>query len=121
MLFGLTRRGDPIGVGTQKKHGHFITWFLFAIYLHTRITKGLQGKKPAIIASVGFVVIWICFLGVNLASQGTSHLRLVTIKKNAINFEFLFTFRILFVQFYKITCLKRMLGVKIICFCVHFS
>ncbi len=53
-----------------KETWALITWFLFAIYLHTRITKGLQGEKPAIIASVGFVVIWICFLGVNLASQG---------------------------------------------------
>lgn len=53
-----------------KETWALITWFLFAIYLHTRITKGLQGKKPAIIATVGFIVVWICFLGVNLASQG---------------------------------------------------
>ena len=53
-----------------KETWALITWFLFAIYLHARITKGLQGKKPAIIATVGFVVVWICFLGVNLASQG---------------------------------------------------
>lgn len=53
-----------------KETWALITWFLFAIYLHTRITKGLQGKKPAIIATIGFIVVWICFLGVNLASQG---------------------------------------------------
>lgn len=53
-----------------KETWALITWFLFAMYLHTRITKGLQGEKPAIIATVGFVVVWICFLGVNLASQG---------------------------------------------------
>ena len=53
-----------------KETWALITWFLFAIYLHTRITKGLQGEKPAIIATIGFVVVWICFLGVNLASQG---------------------------------------------------
>ena len=53
-----------------KETWALITWFLFAIYLHTRITKGLQGEKPAIIATVGFIVVWICFLGVNLASQG---------------------------------------------------
>lgn len=53
-----------------KETWALITWFLFAIYLHTRITKGLQGEKPAIIATLGFVVVWICFLGVNLASQG---------------------------------------------------
>ena len=53
-----------------KETWALITWFLFAIYLHTRITKGLQGEKPAIIATIGFVVVWVCFLGVNLASQG---------------------------------------------------
>jgi cytochrome c-type biogenesis protein CcsB len=46
------------------------TWFVFAIYLHTRLTKGWRGKKPAFIASLGFVVVWICFLGVNLLGEG---------------------------------------------------
>lgn len=46
------------------------TWFVFAIYLHTRLTKGWSGKKPAIIASLGFVTVWICFLGVNLLGEG---------------------------------------------------
>lgn len=46
------------------------TWFVFAIYLHTRLTKGWRGKKPAIIASLGFVIVWICFLGVNLLGEG---------------------------------------------------
>jgi cytochrome c-type biogenesis protein CcsB len=46
------------------------TWFVFAIYLHTRLTKGWSGKKPAIIASVGFLTVWICFLGVNLLGEG---------------------------------------------------
>jgi len=46
------------------------TWFVFAIYLHTRLTKGWNGKKPALIASLGFVTVWICFLGVNLLGEG---------------------------------------------------
>lgn len=46
------------------------TWFVFAIYLHTRLTKGWSGQKPAIIASLGFVIVWICFLGVNLLGEG---------------------------------------------------
>lgn len=46
------------------------TWFVFAIYLHTRLTKGWKGKKPAIIASLGFVAVWVCFLGVNLLGEG---------------------------------------------------
>jgi cytochrome c-type biogenesis protein CcsB len=46
------------------------TWFVFAIYLHTRFSKGWRGKKPALIASLGFIVVWICFLGVNLLGEG---------------------------------------------------
>jgi cytochrome c-type biogenesis protein CcsB len=46
-----------------KETWALITWLVFASYLHARITKTWQGEKPAIIASVGFVVVWICYLG----------------------------------------------------------
>lgn len=53
-----------------KETWALITWLVFAAYLHARITKGWQGKRPAILASTGFVVVWICYLGVNLLGQG---------------------------------------------------
>nr|YP_009773710.1 heme attachment to plastid cytochrome c [Uronema confervicola]QIZ74186.1 heme attachment to plastid cytochrome c [Uronema confervicola] len=53
-----------------KETWALLTWFVFAIYLHTRLTKGWQGKKPALIASVGFLVVWICYIGVNLLGKG---------------------------------------------------
>ena len=53
-----------------KETWAFITWLVFAAYLHARITRGWQGRKPAILAAVGFVVVWICYLGVNLLGQG---------------------------------------------------
>jgi cytochrome c-type biogenesis protein CcsB len=53
-----------------KETWAFITWLVFAAYLHTRITKSWQGKGPAILASVGFVVVWICYLGVNFLGKG---------------------------------------------------
>jgi cytochrome c-type biogenesis protein CcsB len=53
-----------------KETWALLTWFVFAIYLHTRITKNWQGKKPAIIASLGFIMVWICYLGVNLLGEG---------------------------------------------------
>ena len=53
-----------------KETWALLTWLIFAIYLHARITKGWQGKKPAIIASFGFFAIWVCFLGVNLIGEG---------------------------------------------------
>jgi len=53
-----------------KETWAFITWLVFATYLHARITKSWQGKRPAILASVGFVVVWICYLGVNFLGKG---------------------------------------------------
>jgi cytochrome c-type biogenesis protein CcsB len=53
-----------------KETWALLTWLVFAIYLHTRLTKGWEGRKPALIASLGFVTVWICFLGVNLIGEG---------------------------------------------------
>lgn len=53
-----------------KETWAFITWLVFAIYLHTRITKGWEGEKPALIATFGFFIVWICYLGVNILGQG---------------------------------------------------
>jgi cytochrome c-type biogenesis protein CcsB len=53
-----------------KETWALITWLVFAAYLHSRITKGWQGRRPAILAAVGFVVVWICYLGVNLLGKG---------------------------------------------------
>lgn len=53
-----------------KETWALITWLVFAAYLHARITKGWQGKKPAILAASGFMVVWVCYLGVNLLGKG---------------------------------------------------
>jgi len=53
-----------------KETWALLTWLVFAIYLHTRLTKGWEGRKPAIIASFGFIIVWICFIGVNLLGKG---------------------------------------------------
>ncbi len=53
-----------------KETWALITWLVFAAYLHARITKGWQGRKPAFIAASGFVVVWVCYLGVNLLGKG---------------------------------------------------
>jgi cytochrome c-type biogenesis protein CcsB len=53
-----------------KETWALLTWLVFAIYLHMRLTKGWSGKKPALIASIGFITVWICYLGVNLIGEG---------------------------------------------------
>nr|YP_010170925.1 heme attachment to plastid cytochrome c [Chondria tumulosa]QSD57066.1 heme attachment to plastid cytochrome c [Chondria tumulosa] len=53
-----------------KETWALITWIIFAIYLHSRINKQLQGYIPSVIGSIGFIVIWICYLGVNFLAKG---------------------------------------------------
>lgn len=53
-----------------KETWALITWFIFAIYFHTRLSKGWSGFKSALLATFGFIIIWICYLGVNLMGKG---------------------------------------------------
>nr|YP_009727628.1 cytochrome c biogenesis protein [Anemone narcissiflora]QBB89671.1 cytochrome c biogenesis protein [Anemone narcissiflora] len=53
-----------------KETWAFITWTIFAIYLHTRTNENFQGSNSAIVASIGFFIIWICYFGVNLLGIG---------------------------------------------------
>nr|YP_009347997.1 cytochrome c biogenesis protein [Cardiocrinum cordatum]APW82248.1 cytochrome c biogenesis protein [Cardiocrinum cordatum]QKE31431.1 cytochrome c biogenesis protein [Cardiocrinum cordatum] len=53
-----------------KETWAFITWIIFAIYSHTRTNKSLQDTHSALAASVGFLIIWICYFGINLLGIG---------------------------------------------------
>ena len=53
-----------------KETWALITWLVFAVYLHSRLLKGWQGQKAALVGSGGFFVIWICYLGVNFLGKG---------------------------------------------------
>nr|WRM54197.1 cytochrome c biogenesis protein [Thalia dealbata] len=55
-----------------KETWAFITWTIFAIYLHTRTrtNQSLQGTNSALMASIGFLIIWICYFGINLLGIG---------------------------------------------------
>lgn len=53
-----------------KETWALITWLVFAAYLHARITRGWQGRRPAILAASGLAVVWVCYLGVNLLGKG---------------------------------------------------
>lgn len=53
-----------------KETWALVTWLVFAAYLHARITRGWQGRCPAILAASGFLVVWVCYLGVNLLGKG---------------------------------------------------
>ena len=53
-----------------KETWALITWVIFAIYFHFRFNKKWSGKKPAIVATIGFIFLWVCYLGVNLLGKG---------------------------------------------------
>nr|QHN53697.1 cytochrome c heme attachment protein [Pipturus arborescens] len=53
-----------------KETWAFITWTVFAIYLHTRTKKKFESVNSAIVASMGFLIIWMCYFGVNLLGIG---------------------------------------------------
>ena len=48
----------------------FITWVVYAGYLHARVTAGWKGKAAAIIALIGFATFIFNFVGVNLYVPG---------------------------------------------------
>ena len=53
-----------------KETWAFITWLIFAFYLHTRLQYSWEGQKSAFVATFGFFILWICYLGVNLLGKG---------------------------------------------------
>jgi len=47
-----------------------ITWLFYAALLHERLTVGWRGRRSAIMAIIGFIVLIFTFLGVNLFMEG---------------------------------------------------
>tara|TARA_Y100000589_G_scaffold248065_1_gene236061 strand:- start:817 stop:1740 length:924 start_codon:yes stop_codon:yes gene_type:complete len=53
-----------------KETWALISWLFYAAYLHMRIRRGWQGRKPAMLATSGFFIVLICYLGVNFLGIG---------------------------------------------------
>lgn len=53
-----------------KETWALITFLVYAIYLHLRLTKGLRGTWTAILSVVGFLVTLFTLFGVNLILSG---------------------------------------------------
>lgn len=50
----------------------FITWVVYAAYLHARATAGWKGRNAAIVALVGVATLWFNFIGINYFFGGSS-------------------------------------------------
>lgn len=53
-----------------KETWSLITWIVYALYLHARITIGWHGRRTAYISILGFAVVVFTFLGVNIVLSG---------------------------------------------------
>jgi cytochrome c-type biogenesis protein CcsB len=53
-----------------KETWSLITWFVFALYLHTRIVMGWKGRRSAFIAVSGFLAAMFTYFGVNYLITG---------------------------------------------------
>ncbi|MCX6400378.1 MAG: c-type cytochrome biogenesis protein CcsB [Propionibacteriales bacterium] len=51
----------------------FITWVVYAGYLHARATAGWKGRKAAMLALVGLATLWFNFIGINYFSTTSQH------------------------------------------------
>ena len=52
----------------------FITWVVYAAYLHARATAGWKGRAAAILALIGFATLLFNFVGINFFfGAGSQH------------------------------------------------
>ena len=49
-----------------KETWSLITWFVYAVFLHTRLVAKWRGSKTAWLAVLGFVAVLVCYYGVNV-------------------------------------------------------
>jgi cytochrome c-type biogenesis protein CcsB len=53
-----------------KETWSLVTWFAYAAMLHQRVVLGWRGKRAAVLAIVGFVLVMFTFLGVSTLLGG---------------------------------------------------
>lgn len=59
-VWGTFWRWDP------KEVWSLITWFIYALVLHARLTARWRGRRAAILSIIGFISVIFTFFGVNL-------------------------------------------------------
>lgn len=62
--WGTYWRWDP------KEVWSLITWLVYALVLHLRLTSGWRGKKAAILSIIGFAIVIFAFFGVSIILKG---------------------------------------------------
>ena len=53
-----------------KETWSLITWFVYAAFLHARLTRDWRGRKAAVLSIIGFVAVLFTYFGVNYLLSG---------------------------------------------------
>jgi cytochrome c-type biogenesis protein CcsB len=53
-----------------KETWSLITWFIYAAFLHARLTRNWKGRKTAILSIIGFIAVLFTYFGVNYLISG---------------------------------------------------
>ncbi len=53
-----------------KETWSLITWIIYALYLHLRLSKGWRNKSAALFAVIGFICVIFTYIGVNTLIPG---------------------------------------------------
>ncbi|HQM75614.1 MAG TPA: cytochrome c biogenesis protein [Syntrophorhabdaceae bacterium] len=53
-----------------KETWSLITWIVYAVFLHARLTRGWKGKRIAILSIIGFLSVIFTYFGVNFILSG---------------------------------------------------
>jgi len=53
-----------------KETWSFITWIIYSVYLHVRISKGWKGRSAAIFSVIGFICVLFTYIGINILLPG---------------------------------------------------
>ncbi|MCA1927248.1 MAG: c-type cytochrome biogenesis protein CcsB [Calditerrivibrio sp.] len=53
-----------------KETWAFITWMVYAFYLHMRFLRGFDGIRSSVISVIGFIITIFTYVGVNLLLSG---------------------------------------------------
>jgi ABC-type transport system involved in cytochrome c biogenesis permease subunit len=53
-----------------KETWALITWLIYALFLHTRLTHGWRGRRAALFAVIGFIAVMFTYLGVSFILPG---------------------------------------------------
>ena len=70
LVYSKTAYGRFWGWDSAKEIWSGVTWLIYAALIHERLVVGWRGRRSAIMAIIGFIVLLFTFFGVNFLFKG---------------------------------------------------